>query len=218
MAPGRRRWRRALLVLLVATAAVPGCSDARPAASAADPQALRQSDQLAAGAVEQALLTVEPPPLDLAVAPAPLPGSAPARAPHSLRAPDPAAETPAAPPAGPHLPLDALLRCSVSSGPPPERPLDLEALLEEPAQSPLPESIEPVERWKERVRLRNRSEPIGRAGARQGTHSETEASLRIPVDDAVSLEGGVRVDSRHDPDAEAPERKSIPRVGVEVRF
>jgi hypothetical protein len=59
---------------------------------------------------------------------------------------------------------------------------------------------------------------MGRAGPHQGTHSETEASVRLPVDDSVSLEGGVRVDSRDHPRVEEPKRSSIPRVGVEVRF
>ena len=68
------------------------------------------------------------------------------------------------------------------------------------------------------MHVERRSEPIGRAGPRQGTYSETEASVRVPVDDSVSLEGGVRVDQRNEPGSEDPERRSIPRVGVEVTF
>ena len=68
------------------------------------------------------------------------------------------------------------------------------------------------------MRLERHSEQVGPAGPRQGTHSETEAALRIPVDKSVSLEGGVRVDSREDPSLKEPVRKSTPRVGVEVKF
>jgi hypothetical protein len=68
------------------------------------------------------------------------------------------------------------------------------------------------------VRVKRRSETIGPAGPRQSTAYETEAGLRVPLDDSVSLEGGVRVDERDKPGVEESDRKSIPRVGVEVRF
>ena len=45
-----------------------------------------------------------------------------------------------------------------------------------------------------------RSAPRARVRARP---AETEAGLRIPVDESVSLEGGVRVDSREEPGREA---------------
>ena len=75
-----------------------------------------------------------------------------------------------------------------------------------------------LEEWKDRVRLERHTEATGPAGPKQGSVSQTDAGVRIPVDESVSLEGGVRVDQRDDPKAEEPVRKSIPRVGVEVRF
>jgi hypothetical protein len=120
------------------------------------------------------------------------------------------------PPAAVHLPLETLLR--TLDVPPPARSLDLEALAREPVASAPPAPSGALELWKDRVRLQRRSQPFGPAGPRQGTHSETQASLRVPVDESLSVEGGVRVDQRDEPGDEEPERLSIPRVGVEVRF
>jgi hypothetical protein len=115
-----------------------------------------------------------------------------------------------------HPPLDLLLRPAREPGPAP-RSVDLRT--QPPAAAPAPAPPGAFERWKRQMRLERRSEPIGPAGARQGTHSEIEAALRVPLDEDVSLEGGVRVDQRDEPGAKkTPERQSTPRVGVEVRF
>lgn len=114
-----------------------------------------------------------------------------------------------------HPPLDALLR---APDPPraESKPLDLAA---PPAAAPQPKPAPGAfDRLGQNIRLERRKEPIGLAGPRQGTLYETDAGLRIPVDSAVSLEGGVRVDSREEPGAKEPDRRSTPRVGVEVRF
>ena len=117
-------------------------------------------------------------------------------------------------------PLDVLLR-TPDRRPPPgeERPsfLDLEASSEPKARAPTL-APGPIDRLRERVHLERRSEPIGPKGPRQGTRSETDAGIRVPLDEGVHLEGGVRVDERDEPGAEAPERKSTPRVGVEWQF
>ena len=75
-----------------------------------------------------------------------------------------------------------------------------------------------LDRLRDSVHLESRSEPIGPKGPRQGKRSETDAGIRVPLDDAVSVEGGVRVDRREDPGLPEAERKSTPRVGVEVKF
>ena len=56
-----------------------------------------------------------------------------------------------------------------------------------------------LDRLGEASALERRSEPIGPAGPRQGTPRRRRRALRIPVDKSVSLEGGVRVDSREEP-------------------
>ncbi len=118
-------------------------------------------------------------------------------------------------PAPSYLPLDALLRLAPEPRPA-EQSVDLRS--PPPAAAPAPAPPGALDRLKRQMRLERRSEPIGPAGPRQGTHSEIEAVLRVPLDEDVSLEGGVRVDQRDEPGAEAPERRSTPRVGVEVRF
>jgi hypothetical protein len=115
-----------------------------------------------------------------------------------------------------HVPLESLL--STPLGPRAfERPVDLaarDAASFEPAVAVPPGALDG---WKQRVQLERRVEPIGRPGPRQGTHSEIDAALRIPIDESVSVKGGVRVDERDDAGDE-PQRRSTPRVGVEVRF
>jgi hypothetical protein len=114
-----------------------------------------------------------------------------------------------------HLSLDTLLRAP--DLPPSEsKPLDLAS---PPAGAPEPKPVPgALDRLGQNIRLERRKEPIGIAGPRQGTLYETEAGLRIPVDSAISLEGGVRVDSREEPGVQQPDRRSTPKVGVEVRF
>jgi hypothetical protein len=127
------------------------------------------------------------------------------------------APAPAPAPAEIHVPLESLLRTPLGA-PAFERPIDLaarDAASSEPGVA-VPRGA--FEEWKQRVQLERRVEPIGRPGPRQGTHAEIDAALRIPIDESISVKGGVRVDERDDADDEAPQRRSTPRVGVEVRF
>jgi hypothetical protein len=119
------------------------------------------------------------------------------------------------PPAAAHVPLEALLRTPHGAGRAPS-PLDPRELDDNPVAAAPPPGV--FEEWKDRVRVERHTEATGPTGPKQGSVSQTDAGVRVPVDDSVSLEGGVRVDQRDDPDAEAPVRKSMPRVGVEVRF
>lgn len=123
----------------------------------------------------------------------------------------------------PHAPLDALLDLSdrVPRGAPAAaepRPLDLQPGIRAPQPEATADEPGRIDRLKKRVHVDRRSQAIGPAGPRQGTRSETDAGIRVPLDEDVSLEGGVRVDERNEPGQEEPERKSTPRVGVEVRF
>jgi hypothetical protein len=157
---------------------------------------------------------IEPPP-DLALPP--IPGeSAPARPPRRAPTPRQKADIAAAvaEPAVEHPSLDVLLRAP--DAPRTEKPIDLAP---PPTAAPQPKPTPgALDRLGQNIRLERHKEPIGIAGPRQGTLYETEAGLRIPVDSAVSLEGGVRVDSREEPGTDEPERRSTPRVGVEVKF
>jgi hypothetical protein len=114
-----------------------------------------------------------------------------------------------------HPPLDVLLRAP--DAPRAEsKPIDLAP---PPGNAPTPKPAPgALDRLGQNIRLERRKEAIGISGPRQGTLYETEAGLRIPVDSAISLEGGVRVDTREEPGAEEADRRSTPRVGVEVRF
>lgn len=114
------------------------------------------------------------------------------------------------------VPLEMLLRVPVTtSGAEAKRPSALDAV-EPPSVAPAIPSQGPS--WREHIQLERRSEAIGPAGSRQGAYSETEAGLRVPVDDRVSIEGGVRVDQRDEPGQESPERKSSPRIGIDFQF
>jgi hypothetical protein len=122
-----------------------------------------------------------------------------------------------------YAPLDALLDLSdrVPRGAPAAaEPRSVDLQPEPEAPEPAATASEPgaIDRLKNQVHVDRRSQAIGPKGPRQGTRSETDAGIRVPLDDDVSLEGGVRVDERNEPGQEAPERKSTPRVGVEVRF
>jgi hypothetical protein len=153
----------------------------------------------------------------LKLEPAPLPGH-----PHKQELPQirptrtakaPSAPAPAA---AEHPPLDALFRAPQAKAAATSTAVDLGP---QPPDAPLvPKPPGALDRLGQSIRLERRSEAIGPAGPRQGTVFETEAGLRIPVDKAVSIEGGVRVDSREEPGAKEPDRRSAPRVGVEVRF
>ena len=158
--------------------------------------------------------SIEPQP-DLALPP--IPGeSVPANPPRRSRPAEKASDIAAvAAPTEEHLPLDTLLRAP--DLPRTESmPIDLAPL---PAAAPEPKPAPgALDRLGQNIRLERRKESIGLAGPRQGTLYETEAGLRIPVDSAVSLEGGVRVDSREEPGVDQADRRSTPKVGVEVRF
>jgi len=114
-----------------------------------------------------------------------------------------------------HLPLDVLLRTPLEPGPP-KSPL----ILGEPGEAPVAAAppASGLDGWKDRVRIERYSEPYGVPGPRQGTVSQTEAGVRIPVDDSISVNGGVRVDQRDEPGVHQPERVSRPQVGVEIKF
>lgn len=164
-------------------------------------------------------------PRGAAVESAQVPGSAtaPEPAPEGSVAPDSPSRAAASAPApegdalAPEpMPLEVLLRVPVTTlGEEAKRPSALDAV-EPPPVAPQVPSAGPS--WRDRIQVERRSEAIGPAGPRQGAYSETEAGVRVPVDDRVSIEGGVRVDQRDEPGQESPERKSSPRVELEVRF
>jgi hypothetical protein len=210
-----RQLSKLALLALVAGAAV-ACSDATPELGAIPSFPLPDAEQATQIVVEATPELVEvlsavqdpTPPVEIPRSPAALSNRS------STRAKARAAQ---AAPAESYVPLESLLRAPHASGST-AAPLDLGALSQPSVSSGPPTPPGVLDDWKQRVRVARRSEPIGRAGAKQGTLSQTDVSLRIPVDQSVSLEGGVRVDQRDEPADEEPVRKSIPRVGVEVRF
>ncbi len=220
MGPLARAWRLAAAAAALCCA----CERAEPAPSAAtelgsnaiapQPDAVALADPTAPGAVGVPPFEPPPPQPDLALPP--IPGeAAPASPPRRPRPPQKSSDIAAAvaAPAVEHPSLDVLLRAP--DLPPDAKPFDLAPPPAAPQPKPGPGALD---RLGQNIRLERRKEPIGLAGPRQGTLFETEAGLRIPVDSAVSLEGGVRVDSREEPGVKEPERRSTPRVGVEVRF
>ena len=164
--------------------------------------------EMAAVDLEEPLACEDPaPPLEAAQVVAAAPAAKPRAAAR------PRVETTDAPAAA-HLPLEVLLRTPPGASRSPS-PLDARELDDRPVAAAPPGVFE---EWRDRVRVARRTEATGPAGPKQGSVSQTDAGVRVPVDDSVSLEGGVRVDQRDAPDAEAPVRKPMPRVGVEVRF
>jgi hypothetical protein len=206
-----------LLRVAAVLAVLAGCSDSLPetAALPAPPEIADEGTAIEMAAVsldEPAVCEDADPAPPVEVAAAAVASPAP-RAPKS--AARPRVET-TEPPAETQVPLEALLRTPPGSGRTPS-PIDLRDLDDKSmAAGPPPPAV--FEEWKERVHLERRTEATGHAGPKQGSVSQTDAGVRIPVDESVSLEGGVRVDQRDNPNAEEPARKSIPRVGVEVRF
>jgi hypothetical protein len=218
-----RAWTLAAAVAALCCA----CERAGPAPAAApeigseviapQPDAVALADPTAPEAVGvPPFAPIEPQP-DLALPPIPgegAPASPPRRAPTPRQKTDIAAAV--AEPAVDHPSLDSLLR---APDPPPPAPKPLDLAPPPAAAAPQPKPAPgALDRLGQNIRLERRKEPIGVAGPRQGTLYETEAGLRIPVDSAVSLEGGVRMDTREEPGQEEPDRRSTPRVGVEVRF
>ena len=207
-----------LFVCALAACVAAGCSDA---ASEAPPAPAAELQPAAPETVDAPVAETAPPlaaaPLapDAAALPEALPPAATARPRPKRSASAPTPETVSA---EDHVPLESLLRAPQEAGSSPKPPLDLSKASDADEPLPVPPPFGGLERWKDRVHVERRSDPIGRPGPKQGTYSETEAGVRVPVDESVSLEGGVRVDSRSEPGAEEPERESIPRVGVEVKF
>jgi len=216
MGPTPRAWALASAAAALCCA----CERAEPALTAppapqTDAIALADPTAPAVAGIPQLEPRV-PPPAELALPP--IPGeAAPVRPARRPRVPQHSADIAAAvaAPAVEHPPLDVLLRAP--DLPPAPRPLDLAPPPAAPPSQPKP-APGALDRLGQNIRLDQRKEPIGLAGPRQGTLFETNAGLRIPVDDAVSLEGGVRVDSREQLGVREPDRRSTPRVGVEVRF
>jgi hypothetical protein len=153
----------------------------------------------------------------LRLQPAPVAGHPRKQEPPPIR-PTRTAKAPSAPApaAAAHPPLDALFRAPQPEAASSSAAVDLGPLPPDATIVPKPPGA--LDRLGQSIRLERRSEQIGPAGPRQGTVFETEAGVRIPVDKTVSIEGGVRVDSREEPGAKQPDRRSAPRVGVEVRF
>jgi len=117
------------------------------------------------------------------------------------------------------VPLDSLLRAPTAPKPAPApRVLDLREPSESDAKSADKEGTSVTDTVRDRVRVERRSERIGRVGPDQGTYSETEAGVDVPVGEGVKLRGGVRVQERDDPAEERRERESTPQVGVEIEF
>jgi hypothetical protein len=155
-------------------------------------------------------LEVEPPPIPDAQAP-----RAPAAKPRQISTRK-TADRPPAPAEPEHLPLDALLRARYER---PDESSSVDLRQSEPITAPTaPKPARALDRLGDSIRLERRGEAIGPAGPRQGTAWETQAGLRIPVDKSVSLEGGVRLESREEPGAKPQPARRTPQVGVEVRF
>ena len=68
---------------------------------------------------------------------------------------------------------------------------------------------------RKRVYLKRRSEDLA-PGSQPRALETTDVGVRVPVDDSVSLRGGVRIESREE--GEERSREHTPTVGVEVRF
>ena len=202
---------------VAALAVLAGCSESLP-----ETPALPAPPEIAdAGtAIEMAAVSLDEPPVCEDTDPAAPAALVVAAAPSAPTSPKPTAaarprvETTDPAPAETHFPLDALLRVPPGSR---QAPLDLRELEDKPVAAGPPTSGV-LDEWKERVRVERHTEATGHAGPNQGSVTQTDAGVRIPVDKSVSLEGGVRVDQHDDPKAEEAQRKSIPRVGVEVRF
>ena len=159
--------------------------------------------------------SVEPVTESEAVAATTAPATASAKPPRRRPPAVASADAAKAPVAESHVPLDVLLRTPLEPGPP-KNPL----VLGQPGEAPVAAAPPPSEldRWKDRVQVERHSEPYGVPGPRQGTVSQTDAGVRIPVDDSISISGGVHVDQRDEPGGKQPERDSRPQVGVEIKF
>ena len=220
--------RRALAVSLLAAAAW-ACDRGEPPAAPAHselPGPVPAVDSPGASAEPQPSDVVVIPPFDpslppLKLEPPPIPEAQPPEVPAAKPKiplqdrPRPAGPTTATAKKDPdHPPLDALLRARYE--PPPESTtVDLSA---DPVK-PVPKPPRALDHLGDSIRLERRGEAIGPAGPRQGTAWETDAGVKIPVDKSISLEGGVRVESREEPGAKQKEEaRRTPKVGVEVRF
>jgi hypothetical protein len=155
------------------------------------------------------------PPLEIEVPAPPKPQIAAAPRPKTRGRPSSVPPAPTAKQEPEHPSLDELFRARYEPGAESSQ-IDLAA--PEPTPPVTPKPPRALDRLGNRIRLERRGEAIGPAGPRQGTAWETDAGLRIPVGESISLEGGVRVDSRDEPGKEPEKSRRTPRVGVEVRF
>jgi hypothetical protein len=210
-----RPLRLAVIVLFAAIA----CACERPQSAAPATSASPEAAAEDASEVAETTGSDEPiviPPFDpslpsLKIAPAPTPQIAAAPVKPRARKRGPSTTTAAAEPA--HPSLDALLRAPYE--PPAASGGAIDLAPSGRVEPKPPRSLDPLG---PSIRLERRGETIGPSGPRQGTYWETDAGVRVPVDKSVSLEGGVRVDTREEPGVKEPQRRSTPRVGVEVKF
>jgi len=206
-----RNFPLGLALAALIAAGICGCDRAEP--GAAPPGAPPQQEVAAAEPTDPVVIPpFDPslPPLELAVPPTPRPQIAgrPPNLPRRHAAAPPAAVAPT------HPTLDALLRAPYAP-PTASSTVDLGPAASARIEPKPPRALDPLG---PSIRLERRGESIGPAGPRQGTYWETDAGVRFPVDKSVSLEGGVRVDSRDEPGAKQTENRPTPRVGVQVKF
>jgi hypothetical protein len=217
--------RRALAAASVA-AALWACERSEPAAApppSEAPAPIASADEPAVSAEPTGSDAIVIPPFDpalpsLKLEPPPIPEAQPPEVPVAKpKIPtQSSAEKSTTTASAEHPSLDALLRARYERSAE-SSSVDLGST--EPITAPTaPKPPRALDRLGNSIRLERRGEAIGPAGPRQGTVWETEAGLRIPVDDSVSLEGGVRLDSREEPGAKPQPARKTPRVGVEVRF
>lgn len=218
--------RRALAVASLA-AALWACERSEPPVfpPSGAPAAIASADQPAVSAepTESDVIVIPPfdpslPPLKLEPPPIPeaQPPQVPAAQPKPLTQRSAEKSTTTASAEREHPSLDELLRARYEQS---TESTTIDLGPAEPVTAPTaPKPPHALDRLGDSIRLERRGEAIGPAGARQGTAWETEAGLRIPVDQSVSLEGGVRLDSREEPGAKPQPARKTPRVGVEVRF
>ena len=69
-----------------------------------------------------------------------------------------------------------------------------------------------------KVRIRHHSEEIGPKGPDRREVGDAEVGVAVPVNESVSVKGGVRVEYDRDPNTRRTEVDSMPTVGVEVQF
>ena len=155
----------------------------------------------------------------------------PAPAPQALPEAPPAAQPPiaATPPAKPAAPVERWVR--VEAAEPAETQVPIEKLLHWDESRPAPRGLDLASQpagtpevapragtgLGKRVYLQRRTDEAG-PGDRQRKLETTDVGVRVPVAPSVELRGGMRLESRHDGDAEASTTEPTPTVGVGVNF